>query len=82
MIYITNRENIDTISNIINESAKKGHELEPSHYWNAENQFRSICIRNNIDMFNFENESDQEFFFNFDKDSFVDDKTIFGIIRS
>ena len=33
-------------------------------------------------MFNFENESDQEFFFNFDKDSFVDDKTIFGIIRS
>ena len=82
LIYITNRENIDTISNIINEYAKKGHELEPSHYWNAENQFRSICIRNNIDMFNFENESDQEFFFNFDKDSFVDDKTIFGIIRS
>ena len=82
LIYITNRENIDTISNIINEYAKKGHELEPSHYWNAENQFRSICIRNNIDMFNFENESDQEFFFNFDKDTFVDDKTIFGIIRS
>lgn len=82
LIYITKRDNMDIISNIINEYAKKGHELEPSHYWNAENQFRSICLRNGIDMFNFENESGQECFYNFDKDSFVDDKTIYGIIRS
>jgi hypothetical protein len=82
LIYITKRDNMAIISNIINEYAKKGHELEPSHYWNAENQFRSICLRNGIDMFNFENESGQECFYNFDKDSFVDDKTIYGIIRS
>ena len=79
LIYITTRQNIDKISNIINEYSSKGEEY---HYWNAENQFRSICLRNNIDMFNFENESGQECFYNFDKDSFVDNKTIYGIIRS
>lgn len=82
LIYITRRDNMDIISNIIFEYAKKGYELEPSHFWNAENQFRSICLRNNIDLFNFENESSQESFFNFNKDTIIDSKTLYGIIRT
>ena len=79
LIYITTRQNMDIISNIIHEYTQKGEEY---HFWNAENQFRSICLRNDIDILNFDNESGQESFYNFDKDTFVDDKTIYGIIRS
>jgi hypothetical protein len=82
LIYITKRSNIDHIVNIIHKYAKKGHELEPSYYWNAENQFRNICLENKIDLLNFENESNQESFYNFNEETKIDEKTIYGIIRS
>lgn len=73
LVYFTNRSCFEKIYRVGIEYGYHNSQREPAYFWNSEMQFQTICIENNISIFNSDNLIESKSLYEYEKSNYFDE---------